>query len=121
MNRTFTKKLLSSENVDISSLFLLFRSKQRTKQFIPVEGEERNKLSVQMTRITEAGEVADIGKEPGGPPPSPLVLGKKEMTKGKKASRGVNQDRPSPPSSRSGSTTAVCIIYIQVNVCGFIL
>ena len=75
MNRTFTKKLLSSENVDISSLFLLFRSKQRTKQFIPVEGEERNKLSVQMTRITEAGEVADIGKEPGGPPPLPTCFG----------------------------------------------
>ena len=98
MNRTFTKKLLSSENVDISSLFLLFRSKQRTKQFIPVEGEERNKLSVQMTRITEAGEVADIGKEPGGPPPpSPLVLGKKEMTKGKKSQQGGKSRPPQPP------------------------
>ena len=59
-SNTFKKKLWSSEDADISSLFLLFCSKQRTKQFIPVKGEERNKL-VQMIRTTEAS-VYDVYK-----------------------------------------------------------
>jgi len=40
--------------------------------------------------------VADLGKGPEGPPPPPLILGKKEITEGRKAGRASKTKAPSP-------------------------
>ena len=53
--------------------------------------------------------VADLAEGPGCP--APLILGKNEMTEGRKAGMESKTKPASPLSSRSGSDTECCYLY----------